>query len=116
MRLLLDHNLSPRVAEQLSNRGHDVATARSLGLDQVSDEEPWRSAIQEGLVVATYNCRDFLALSEKLWNEEISHPGLVLIFKSAIANSDIGGQVKALEALLNQDPDLTNQQHYLRPV
>jgi predicted nuclease of predicted toxin-antitoxin system len=38
MRFLLDHNLSPKVAEPLRTAGHDVTVAREVGLSRATDE------------------------------------------------------------------------------
>ena len=44
MKLLLDQNLSPRLAENLIVLFPDSAHVRHLGLERAGDEEVWRHA------------------------------------------------------------------------
>lgn len=53
MRLLLDANLSPRVAAGLRVAGHDAIHVEDLSLLRATDEEIFDRAAADGLVVVT---------------------------------------------------------------
>lgn len=53
MRLLLDANLSPRLAESMRAAGFDAVHAFDLGLVTATDDEIFDRAAAEGLVVVT---------------------------------------------------------------
>lgn len=61
MRLLLDANLSPRIAESLSAAGFDAVHVADLGLVTATDDEIFDRAAEQGLVVVTADS-DFGAL------------------------------------------------------
>lgn len=75
VKLLLDENLSPSVAAQLSRLGEDVVGVRDLGLLGASDRDVFARALELDRIVATSDCDDFreLASSAEL------HGGLVLL-------------------------------------
>ena len=115
MRLLLDHHLSPRVAEALRAKGHDVITARSIQAEAAADRPLWELAIELRRVMVTYNACDFAPIYNQLWQEGKAHPGLIIVHPRTIAQGDIGAQVAALEQCLN-GPDLSNRMEFLRPA
>ena len=53
MKLLVDNALSPRVAEQLGDAGHDATHVRDIGMASASDQEILEHARSEGHVVVT---------------------------------------------------------------
>ncbi len=53
MRLLLDANLSPRIAEQLAEAGHDVTHVTDLGLLTAGDGTILQRAEDDGYVLVT---------------------------------------------------------------
>ena len=53
MRLLIDANLSPRVAKRLSAAGFDVWHVADVGLLTADDSEIFQHAVDNGLVVVT---------------------------------------------------------------
>lgn len=53
MRLLLDANLSPRVADALRGKGFDAVHVVDLGIVAASDEEIFDRAVKDGLTVVT---------------------------------------------------------------
>lgn len=61
MRLLLDANLSPRVAESLRDAGFDAVHVADLDLLTATDDEIFDRAAEDGLVVVTADS-DFGAL------------------------------------------------------
>lgn len=53
MRLLVDANLAPRVADQLRAAGFDAVHVVDLGLQSASDEGIFDRAVADGLTVVT---------------------------------------------------------------
>lgn len=53
MKLLLDQNLSPRLAESLADVYSGMAHVRSVGLDRADDQRIWEFAARHGFVIAT---------------------------------------------------------------
>lgn len=55
MRLLLDMNLPPQIAEQLRRGGHDAVHVRDIGLGQVQDADVFARAAAEQRIVITHD-------------------------------------------------------------
>jgi len=55
MRLLLDMNLPPAVADWLRSAGHDAVHVRELGLNDVPDHEIFARAAANSRVVVTFD-------------------------------------------------------------
>ena len=53
VKLLFDHNLSPRLVRQLADLHPDSSHASLLGLDHASDAILWERAKQEGYTIVT---------------------------------------------------------------
>jgi predicted nuclease of predicted toxin-antitoxin system len=53
VKLLLDQNLSPQLADELRARGHDAVHVRSLGMSSASDQEIMGLASAETRVVVS---------------------------------------------------------------
>ncbi len=62
MKLLFDHNLSPRLVTRLADLFPDSAHVYPLGLDQVLDAKVWDYAKDNGFVVVSKDA-DFSELS-----------------------------------------------------
>ncbi len=62
MRLLIDMNLSLRLAEQLRADGHDALHVREIGLRDASDAEIFAAALNDGRVIITCDL-DFAKLN-----------------------------------------------------
>lgn len=63
MKLLLDHNLSPRLVHRLADCFTVVSHVAHLGLDQASDETVWQYARAYDYTIVSKDS-DFLELSE----------------------------------------------------
>lgn len=61
MKLLVDENLSGRVASTLREAGHDAVHVTSVGLANTDDEQILRSAAEDGRIIVTADA-DFGAL------------------------------------------------------
>lgn len=53
MKLLLDHNLSPRLVRLLSDTYPECAHVHDLGLDMALDTEIWRYAAEHGYTIVS---------------------------------------------------------------
>jgi predicted nuclease of predicted toxin-antitoxin system len=100
-RLLLDEMLTPTIARQLRERGHDVsAITERPHLVSLPDDQVLAVAEAEGRVVVTANIGDFATLDTKWAASGREHGGIVLVTTSAFPQdrSFIGAVVKALNA------------------
>lgn len=84
IRLLLDENLSPRVAEVLRRDGIDAVAVRDRGLLRATDVEVFARAFAEDRIVVTINVGDF----EKLARTCELHAGVVLIEPSGLTRDE----------------------------
>lgn len=75
MRLLLDQNLSPLLAEELVARGHDAVHVRSLGMSAASDVAIMEAASIDGRIMVSADT-DF---GELLARTNAGSPSLVLL-------------------------------------
>jgi hypothetical protein len=59
VRFLIDSMLPPRVADRLSEAGHDATTPQELGAHNLPDDVLIRIATAERRVIVTEDARDF---------------------------------------------------------
>jgi predicted nuclease of predicted toxin-antitoxin system len=108
VRLLLDEMLSPAIARELGERGHDlVAVAEHADWAAISDPEVMALARSEHRAVVTNNLRDYRAPhAEAITPGGPGHFGMIFMSGSyRRTKADIGKIVSALEAELAEDPD-----------
>lgn len=80
MKALLDEQLSPRIAELLRSRGHDVqAVGERTDLAGRSDRVILETAAGEDRIVVTNNVKDFRPLAAERLVRGESHAGLILL-------------------------------------
>ena len=80
MKALLDEQLSPRIAEMLRDRGHDVqAVVDRRDLAGRSDRVILEIAAAEDRAVITNNVKDFRPLAAERLARGESHAGLILL-------------------------------------
>ena len=84
MRLLVDQNIAPRVADLLGRAGHDAVHVSSLGLQRAGDDEILRVALAEDRVIVSEDT-DFGAL---LARAGARAPSFVLIRSAAPMTPD----------------------------
>jgi len=82
VRFLIDNALPPRLAELLSQAGHDATHVRAYGMQAAADADIVERARQESRVILSADT-DFGAI---LAAQEIAHPSFVL-FRDANLNS-----------------------------
>jgi predicted nuclease of predicted toxin-antitoxin system len=104
MRLLLDECMSYRVTEQSRAKGYDVAALTEPGRRQLGEEEQRVHAVSECRMLVTYNIEDFCHLIADWFQTGRSPFGILFIQEPTISRHDIGGQVRALGALLDAHP------------
>ncbi|MEZ4572347.1 MAG: DUF5615 family PIN-like protein [Thermomicrobiales bacterium] len=83
MKLYLDENLSPRVAEIACGRcGLDVITVHDIGAIEWSDEEQLRYAATEGLALVTRDRDDLTAISISAFESQAPHVCVLIVSPS----------------------------------
>ena len=75
MRLLIDANLSPRVALRLNEAGHDAVHVYEIGLADASDQEILERASADGRIIVSSDS-DFSAVLARYGRSE---PSFVLL-------------------------------------
>ena len=107
IRLYLDENLSPKIADQLKLRGIDAVSVRDLETLGESDESHLARATRLGRVLVTSDV-DFLRFAA----EGINHTGIVFGVQS---EHTIGDWVRKLELVcfVYSPAELENHVEYL---
>ena len=107
MKLLLDEMLSPAIARELRDRGHDAeAIAGPPDREALSDPEVLALAQAEHRAIVTNNLRDFRPLHhEAITPGGPGHYGMIFIPGTyRRTRNDTGKIITALEQLLTQYP------------
>ena len=120
MRLLLDEMISPRIARELREIGHDVQAVKKDRPDLVgrSDRELVRLMATERRVIVTNDVADFQAIHDQLTVAGGEHLGMVFTFDLTMPRTkrSIPQWVEALSALVTGHSDedsLRNRIHHL---
>jgi hypothetical protein len=119
LRLLLDEHYSPRIAQQLRRRGHDVVSvSERVELIGASDSDLLRTAVAERRALVSENVADFVELSRQFAAREEDHYGLIFTSSTRFPRSraTVGAFVRALGRFLRARPDndaLLGQTHWL---
>jgi len=79
VKLYLDEDLSPRVAQLLRQGGWDAVSAHEAGRAGRLDLEQVRFAMHEARCLVTRNVADFLEIVRDLVNRQESHAGIILV-------------------------------------
>jgi predicted nuclease of predicted toxin-antitoxin system len=105
VKLLLDEQISGKVADRLRQRGHDVlAVTAEPSLRGLADPDLFELAQRQGRAVVTYNRADFEVLIREYAGAERPHHGLVVVHPIRFPNRELARLTKALGLLLEQ-PD-----------
>jgi hypothetical protein len=117
VKLLLDEMWTDVIAEQLRRRGYDVvAVVERSDLAGMPDHEIFVAAQHEQRVIVTDNEDDFCPIVADELSQGHVHVGIIYTTVRRYSRHDsaiIGRIVNALVKLLDDDPDLSNQQHWL---
>ena len=108
MKLLLDEHLSPEIARQLRERGHDaIAVGERTDLRGRPDRVHFASLPEEQRVIVTRDLADFRPLLAEALRRGTPTYGLVCVPARFPLNRDgIGRLVAALDALLQANPEV----------
>jgi len=104
VKLYLDENLSPRIAELLRARGLDVVSAHEAGNTQLPDHGQLRYATSQGRAIVTCDVADFVALATEMIAANADHAGIVLV-SSAFRTDDFGAIADAIEQPARRYPN-----------
>lgn len=106
VKLLLDENVSPKVAEELAHvDGLDTCHVRDRGLLSATDAEVLERAYDEDRILVTANVADFL----KLARARDVHPGIVLLEDGALPRADQLRLIRLAMAAIAALGDLVNK-------
>ncbi len=106
MKLLLDEQISGKVAKRLQDRGHDVTAATDdPSLRGLSDPDLFEVAQQQGRALVTYNRVDFEPLIREYAQVDREHHGLVIVHPTRFPSGEFARLVAAVEGML-KEPDL----------
>ncbi|MGN6254992.1 MAG: DUF5615 family PIN-like protein [Solirubrobacterales bacterium] len=101
MKLLLDEQISGKVAERLRNRGHDVtATTDDPGLRGLSDPDLFEVAQRQKRALVTYNRIDFEPIVRDYARMNREHHGLVIVHPTRSPSREFTRVAAALDSLL----------------
>lgn len=109
MKLLIDENLSARLAVELQGEGVDAVHVRERGLLGATDPQVLERAYAEDRILVTGNVDDFVTLA----HSRDLHPGLVLVEDGGLTRQEQTQVVRAaivlLEAEKHAGRDLVNR-------
>ena len=103
MKLYLDEDISPRVAELLRKKGVDAVSAHEKNMKGASDEEQLIAAVNEVRVMVTRNRNDFITLTVRFFQDLRSHFGLIIVPHS-IPGSDFNLLANLMAACIKKHP------------
>jgi predicted nuclease of predicted toxin-antitoxin system len=111
-KVLLDENISPKVAERLAREdGIDACHVRDRGLLAATDRDVLERAFAEDRILVTSNVGDFLKLARA---REI-HCGVILPEDGALPREEQLRLVRSAVLALRDIGDLTNKALWVAP-
>ena len=105
VKLLLDENLSPRVAEALRGEGIDACHVRDRGLLHATDAVVLERAFEEDRVLVTANVGDFVRLA----HARDIHAGIVLIEDGGLLRDEQHEVVRRAYHAMQGEQDMANR-------
>lgn len=105
IKLLLDENISARVAVDLRREGHDVVHLRERGSLGISDAEVLELAFAEDRILVTANVADFRKLAAA---REI-HAGIILLLDGGLRRDEQLEVLRRIIAALMTESDMVNR-------
>lgn len=78
IRLLLDEDVRPLLAETLRRRGFDARHVDELKRSGLSDPEQLAFAAKQRRAFLTHNIRDFVLLDREYWRKGQTHHGILV--------------------------------------
>lgn len=107
MQLLIDENLSPRIARWACEHGTPAEAAVHVGLAGAKDETVFAHALARDQVVVTVNVGDFMRLAGAM---EV-HPGVIVLREAGLNAEQQWNRIQAALQAIEQayDADLVNR-------
>ena len=108
MRLLLDAHLSPAIAQRLAAEGIDIVSLQDWQGGtylRAPDHQILAAALPEGRVLVTFDARTIRPLVEEWAEIGQHHAGVVAVSSKTIRQNDIGGLIRALRALVQDEAE-----------
>ena len=121
--LLLDENMSPEIARQITEKRPDISVTsvhhwHEGRFKAESDEAILVAAAREGQTLVTYDQKTILPVLVRWGQTETSHAGVLFIDDRTMASNQFGVLVRAL--IFHYDAcsaeDWTNRVDFLRPA
>ncbi len=103
MKLYLDEDLSPKIAELLRKQGIDCVSAHDIGMLEASDLEQLELASRQKRCLVTKNRNDFIRLTVQFFNDQLPHQG-VLIIPSSVQGDRFSFIAKILKSYAIKHP------------
>jgi Domain of unknown function (DUF5615) len=101
VKLLLDEQISGKVAERLRDRDHDVTAATDdPSLRGLSDPDLFDVAQQQGRALVTYNRVDFEPIVREYAQVGREHHGLVIVHPTRFLSWEFARLAAAIEGLM----------------
>jgi hypothetical protein len=104
VKLYIDEDISPKVADLLRKKGVDAVSAHERGMIGASDEDQLIIAANESRATVTRNRNDFITLTVRFFEDLKPHHGL-LIIPYSIPGSDFKLMADLLYACTLNYPD-----------
>lgn len=101
MRLLIDENLSPRLARWACEQGIPAEAAVHVGLAGAEDDAVFAHALARDQIVVTVNVGDFMRLAAAM---EV-HPGVIALREAGLSAEQQWLRVESALQLVKQDKD-----------
>ena len=102
MKILLDEQISGKVAERLRDRGHDVvAVTDDVSLRGLGDPDIFEAAQQQRRALVTYNRVDFEPIIREYAEANREHYGLVIVHPTRFPGSEFARLTEAIGHLLD---------------
>jgi hypothetical protein len=79
VKLYLDEDISPKVAEILRKKGLEAVSAHETGMLEASDDEQLAFAASEGRAMVTRNRDDYITLSVQFFEDLKLHKGVIIV-------------------------------------
>jgi hypothetical protein len=103
VKLYLDEDLSPKIAEMSRRLGIDVVSAHDVNVAGASDGEQLDRAAQQGRGLVTFNRNDFIELSKMYLDAGRAHCGVVIV-PYTFRSNEFNRIAKALAAFVSRNP------------
>jgi len=119
VKVLLDEQLSHRIAQVLRERGLDVeAVSERPDLVEAPDQEVMDTAGREERAVVTSNVKDFRPIAAERLLDGRGHAGLILLPASRSRRRDATGSLAdAIEVVMRAHPEgIPGAEHWIAPL